>query len=290
MQTPLDDPALALIQRVGIRVRKAREAKGMPRRALSEASGVSPRYLALLEGGEGNISLALLQRVASALDVRIEWLVCDDDPWTSDVLHVGRLFRAAPVPVQTQVRALLADVGTENPRAQRIALIGLRGAGKSTLGALAGKKLGVPFVELNRWIEDQTGIPLAEVVAFYGQDGFRRLETEALEGVRAAHSRVILAVAGGIADDPEAFDALLAGFHTIWLQAAPEEHMARVHAQGDMRPMRGNPAAMTHLRGLLERRKPLYRRAQAQLNTSGQTPQTSLAGLLDVIARHKMLG
>lgn len=262
----------------------------MPRRALSDASGVSPRYLALLEGGEGNISIGLLQRVADALDVRVEWLVCEDDPWTTDVLHVGRLFRAAPAPVQEQVRGLLSGISTENPRAQRVALIGLRGAGKSTLGAMAGARLGVPFVELTAWIEEQTGIPLPEVVAFYGQDGYRRLEAEALEAVRASHKRVILAVAGGIADEPEAFDALLAGFHTIWLQAAPEEHMARVHAQGDMRPMRGNPAAMTHLRGLLERRKPLYRRAQAQLNTSGQPVEGSLSALLDVIARHKMLG
>ncbi len=287
---PHEAAVRALIARVGERVRKAREMRGIPRRVLSEASGVSPRYLALLEAGEGNISIGLLQRVASALNLRVEWFVTEEDPWTSDTLRLLDLWRKAPAPTRARVVELLSPKRTDQDRAQRIALIGLRGAGKSTLGAHAGAALGIPFVELNREIEAIAGMPVDEIIALYGPEGYRRLEAEALSRVIALYDTVILAVAGGIVAEPETFNRLLLHFHTIWLKASPEEHMERVRAQGDFRPMAGNPEAMAQLRTLLTSREALYERAEARLDTSGKTVDQSLAELIDVIKERGFLG
>ncbi|MEZ5752017.1 MAG: helix-turn-helix transcriptional regulator [Paracoccaceae bacterium] len=284
-----DAAVRALIARVGERVRKARELKGIPRRVLSEVSGVSPRYLALLEAGDGNISIGLLQRVAEALGHRIEWLVGEDDPWTSDTLRAAELFRAATADTRTRVLEMLAPVPSRDARRRRVALIGLRGAGKSTLGALAGEALDVPFLELNREIEEQSGMPVNELMAFYGQEGYRRLEAQALSRVVATHDTVILAVAGGIVAEPEVFNALLTNFHTIWIKASPGEHMARVRGQGDTRPMAGNPEAMDQLRFILTSRETLYDQASARLDTSGQTPEQSLDALLSLIRERGFL-
>jgi XRE family aerobic/anaerobic benzoate catabolism transcriptional regulator len=284
-----DEAVRALIARVGERVRKARERKGIPRRVLSEISGVSPRYLALLEAGEGNISVGLLQRVATALDYRIEWFVGEDDPSTSEALRVAELWRRAPAETRARVIEALAPSSEPSPRRRRIALIGLRGAGKSTLGARAGAALGLPFVELNREIEDQAGMPVAEVLALYGQEGYRRLEAQALSRVVATYEAVILAVAGGIVAEPDTYKTLLAQFHTIWLRATPEDHMARVRAQGDLRPMAGNPEAMEQLRFILTSREALYAQAGARLDTSGRTVEESLADLLALIAERQFL-
>lgn len=281
--------ARALILRVGERVRRARERKGIPRRVLSDMSGVSPRYLALLEAGEGNISIGLLQRVADALDHRIEWLVGDEDPWTSEALNVADQFRRAPAPLRAKVLALLSPPPETSARRQRIALIGLRGAGKSTLGAMAGRALGLPFVELNREIEEQSGMPVNEVMAFYGQEGYRRLEAQALGRIIATHEAMVLAVAGGIVAEPETFKTLLAHFHTIWIKASPAEHMNRVRAQGDTRPMAGNPEAMEQLKFILTSREALYDQARARLDTTGKRPEDSLADLLALIAEHGFL-
>jgi len=278
-----------LIARVGDRVRKARERKGIPRRVLSEMSGVSPRYLAQLEAGDGNISIGLLQRVAIALDHRIDWLMGEDDPWTSDALRVADLFRGANATVQQAVLRTLNPEPAESKRARRLCLIGLRGAGKSTLGALAGQALDLPFVELNNEIEDQSGMPVNEVIALYGQEGYRRLEARAISRVIATHDDLILAVAGGIVAEPETYNLLLAHFHTIWLRTSPEEHMARVRNQGDERPMAGNAEAMDQLRSILTSREALYGRALAQLDTSGQTVDASLAQLLALIRDRQLL-
>jgi XRE family aerobic/anaerobic benzoate catabolism transcriptional regulator len=287
--TDADAAVEALIRRVGERVRKARELRGIPRRVLSEISGVSPRYLAQLEAGEGNISIGLLQRIASALDYRIEWLTGDDDPWTSQTVQAADLFRVADADLRARVMALLAPGPAETQRARRICLIGLRGAGKSTLGALAGAELGIPFVELNREIEEQSGMPVTEVLALYGQEGYRKLEAQAVSRVISTHETMILAVAGGIVAEPETFKTLLAHFHTIWLRASATEHMARVRAQGDTRPMAGNPEAMEQLRAILTSREALYDRAEAQLDTAGRRPQDSLADLLALIRERRFL-
>ncbi|MGI9509736.1 MAG: helix-turn-helix domain-containing protein, partial [Geminicoccaceae bacterium] len=162
-QQPADDEAGDLMHKVGERVRKARELKGLPRRIISERSGVSPRYLAQLEAGDGNISIGLLKKIATALDHRIEWLVGDEDPWTSETLRIADLYRSAPAVIRQQVLKALSPETPEVLRVQRICLIGLRGAGKSTLGDMAGEALGVPFVELNRYIEDHAGMPVNEI-------------------------------------------------------------------------------------------------------------------------------
>ncbi|MFV0514443.1 MAG: helix-turn-helix transcriptional regulator [Jhaorihella sp.] len=284
-----DESVAALIQRVGDRVRRARERRGIPRRVLSDMSGVSPRYLAQLEAGEGNISIGLLQRVAIALDHRIEWLVGEDDPWNSDALRVADLFRTASGETQQSVLRVLSPEPEEILRARRICLIGLRGAGKSTLGSLAGKALGIPFVELNSEIEEQSGMPVEEVIALYGQEGYRKLEAQAVTRVIATHDTMILAVAGGIVGEPETFNTLMGHFHTVWLKAAPDEHMARVRAQGDERPMAGNPEAMEQLRSILTSREALYGKALAQLDTTGQSAEEALAQLLALIEERKFL-
>lgn len=273
----------ALIRRVAERVRRAREMKGLPRRVLSDKSGVSPRYLAQLEAGSGNISIGLLQRVAAALECRVEWLVSEADPWTSRSQHVADLWRQAPAEVQDQVIALLDPEPAERQRAQRICLIGLRGAGKSTLGRMLGARLDLPFVELNRVIERESGMPVEEVMALYGQEGYRKLEARALADVAERHERVILAVAGGIVSEPETFAFLRNRFHAIWLRTSPAEHMTRVRAQGDERPMAGNPEAMAQLREILASREALYAKAQAQLDTSGRNETDSLEELLALV-------
>jgi XRE family aerobic/anaerobic benzoate catabolism transcriptional regulator len=289
VQAPVPDSeageheAERLIARVGERVRKARDRKGIPRRVLSEKSGVSPRYLAQLEAGEGNISIGLLQRVAHALDHKIEWLVGEDDPWSSEALRVADLFRTAPASVQAEVLATLSPEPAAQRRAQRICLVGLRGAGKSTLGRMAGGALGVPFVELDREIEEQAGMAVSEVMALYGQEGYRRLESQAIGRVIATHEAMILAVAGGVVAEPDTYKTLLDHFHTIWVKASPPEHMARVREQGDERPMAGNPEAMDQLKSILTSREALYERAEAMLDTSGRKVEESAADLVELI-------
>lgn len=273
----------SLIQKVGQRVRKARELKGLPRRVISERSGVSPRYLAQLEAGEGNISIGLLKRVAIALDFRLEWFVSEEDPWSSETLKFTNLYRSTSAVTRAQVMELLDPNTADQHKAQRICLLGLRGAGKSTLGAMAGQSLQVPFCELNREIEDHSGIPVNEVLALYGQEGYRKLETQAVDRIIATHDSVILAVAGGVVSDPEGFKTLLTRFHTIWLKASPAEHMSRVLAQGDTRPMAGNPEAMDQLKTILQNREALYAQADATLETSQKSPQATHDELVDLI-------
>ncbi len=272
-----------LSARVGARVRRARQMRGIPRRVLSESSEVSPRYLAQLEAGEGNISIGLMQRVAKALDYKVEWLVGEDDPWDSDALQMAELYRQASDEVKATVMNTLRPQPIGDAQADRICLIGLRGAGKSTLGALLGTELDLPFIELTTRIEEMAGMPLSEVMAFYGQDGYRNLEAQALDRVIAAHDRVVLAVAGGIVAEPATYTNLLNRFHTVWLRASPSEHMDRVRAQGDERPMAGNPEAMEQLKCILASREVLYGRADAQMDTSGRTVEASLMELRKLV-------
>lgn len=275
---------------VGERVRAARARKGISRRVLSEMSGVSPRYLAQLESGNGNISIALLLKISEALDFNIEWLVGADDPWNSEAAMVRYLFSQASRAKRRDVLDLLQTQNASEARAGRIALIGLRGAGKSTLGRLAAVELGVPFLELNQEIESASGIPVNEVFSLYGQDGYRRLERQALERIVATHENVILAVAGGIVAEPETYTYFLHHFYTVWIKARPEEHMARVQGQGDERPMIGNPDAMADLKRILKSREALYARAEAQVDTSNLSQSVSLKLLLETISKAGLTG
>ena len=277
------DAARGLIEQVGARVREARQAGGLPRRALSEISGVSPRYLAQLEAGKGNISIALLFQLAGALDRPMEWFIRGDEAPAEDVDRFAALFAGASAARRRQVIDLLDPSAEAADRLNRICLIGLRGAGKSSLGARAAKTLGLPFVELNHEIETHSEMPLTEIIALYGQEGYRMLEAQAVERVVNAPGGVVMAVAGGIVSATATYDRVLRHFHTVWIKASPEEHMERVRAQGDLRPMSGQPAAMQQLKSLLRDREALYRRAEAELDTSGQAFEDSLGALLDLI-------
>lgn len=275
-----------LLTTVGARVRKARETKALARRVVSEKSGVSPRYLAQIEAGEGNISIGLLQRVALALDIPLEWLLWEDDPWNSDTAYIIDLYRKASPEIRTKVSRALVPEGGSQQKANRVCLLGLRGAGKSTLGMMAGASLHVPFLELNREIELRAGMSVDEVYALYGQEGYRQFEAEAVAGVVEEYDNLILAVAGGIAAQPDTYNNVLARFNTIWIKASPDEHMARVQAQGDMRPMSGNPEAMEQLKSILRSREESYRRADLFLDTHSKTPKQSLADLFSLIAEN----
>ncbi|MBO0752837.1 MAG: transcriptional regulator, partial [Bradyrhizobiaceae bacterium] len=187
---------------------------------------------------------------------------------------------------------VLEVLDPENPacrRGSRIAFIGLRGAGKSTLGRMTAARLGLPFKELDEDIAEASGMPAGEVMALYGQEGYRHLERQSLERVVATHDRLILAVAGGIVSQPETYSYLLRHFHTVWLRAEPHEHMARVRGQGDERPMAGNPDAMAELRNILTSREALYARADAHINTSRMTPEKVVEAILDAISQRRFL-
>lgn len=261
------------LQALGQRVQTARKAARQSRRALSEAAGISERYLAQLEGGMGNISIGLLNKVALALEIPLTTLVSDEDPLVTE-LRV-----ATP-----EQRNKVADALMPSQRhGGRIALIGLRGAGKSTLGALAAKRLGLPFVELNDQIATTAGMSVNELFALYGQEGYRELESQAL--ARMAYGPpIVLAVAGGIVSEPQTFEHLLNSFRTVWLKARPEEHMQRVRDQGDERPMDGNPGAMGDLRRILTAREAHYARADLAVDTTGRSVRDSLNDLLSALA------
>jgi XRE family aerobic/anaerobic benzoate catabolism transcriptional regulator len=285
----LEKSAKAFMALVGERVRNARERRGISRRALAELSQVSLRYLAQLEGGTGNISIALLWRISEALDHRMEWLVGADDPWTSEVVRCSELFRSATREERHQVMRILDPDDPARLRCKRLCMIGLRGAGKSTLGKLLSEELSLPFIELNEEIEEISGFPAHEVMALYGQDGYRRLERQAVERIVATCDVAVLSVAGGIVAEPETFSYLLRHFHTIWIKARPEEHMERVRAQGDLRPMNGNPTAMEELRSILTSREELYSQAEAIVDTSGRSCEQSKWDLVAAVRKLEIL-
>jgi XRE family aerobic/anaerobic benzoate catabolism transcriptional regulator len=238
----------AYLAQLGGRVREWRARRGTTRKDLAAASGISERYLAQLESGAGNISILLLRKVARAMGVTVE--------------------------------SLVREGGDET---RPVALLGLRGAGKSTLGGKLAEALRVPFVELDREVEKEAGAALGEVFTIYGQDAFRRFERRALERVLARNERLVIATGGSLVTDPGTYELLLERCRCVWLKASPEEHMARVIAQGDMRPFKGRSAALDEIRKLLADRNRLYGRAELVLDTSGRTAKASLAELKELV-------
>jgi XRE family aerobic/anaerobic benzoate catabolism transcriptional regulator len=271
---------------VGERVRDARARRGVSRKILARDSGVSERYLAQLEAGRGNVSILLLRQIALALSLPPAELIREDSGGEVELSLITQFLKRLPPQKLPAVRSLLAREfsSARDDRIKRIALIGLRGAGKSTLGARLARALGVSFVELDREVEREAGTSLSEIFLLYGQAGYRRYERRCLEKVLEQHERAVIATGGSIVSEPGTFELLLSACFTVWLKAEPEEHMARVIAQGDTRPMAGNDQAMEDLRRILEGRAALYGQADVTLDTSRQSAEKSLAALRKAVA------
>jgi XRE family transcriptional regulator, aerobic/anaerobic benzoate catabolism transcriptional regulator len=280
------DPETGFLEQLGQRVRTMRALRGMSRKVLARVSGISERYIAQLEAGRGNVSIVLLRRVSNAMGAHLEDLIPTGEP-SPDWAVVRDLLRKATPSQIAQAKEMLAGSGAAAQRRMSfagIALIGLRGAGKSTLGKMLAKKIGWNFVELNKEIEAQNGLSVAEIIALYGQEGFRRMEQTALHQLLARKELTVLATGGGIVSEPITFDLILSSFYTIWLKAEPEEHMARVRGQGDLRPMADDRSAMAELRNILVSREPLYARASAVVDTAGLSVESAAARLVDAVA------
>ena len=277
----------AYLRRLGERLRTLRNQRGMTRKALAAHARVSERYLAQLEAGKGNGSIVLLRRIASAIGLPVTQLLHDGaEPPLDFVLLSQFLERLSPPALANARKVLLKHFSepSEGLRRRRIALIGLRGGGKSTLGRLLAERLDVPFIELDREIERRSGANLSEIFDMFGQETFRRAEREAFNEVLSQHLHFVIATSGSIVTEPSTLELLLASCFTIWVRAEPEEHMRRVMAQGDMRPMANNARAMEDLVSILKSREPLYAKAEAIITTSRKTPEQNLAELLRLIA------
>jgi len=272
----------AYLRLVGERVRELRAQRGMTRRMLARDSGVSERYLAQLESGQGNPTITVIRALARAFDIAPDALVIDGhlSPLADTIIGAVREMGAEQLmAVQQLMRATLTQ-GEPGARNRRIALIGLRGAGKTSLGSLLAKHLGVPFIELDREVERDAGVRVAEIFEFYGQAGFRRHERNSLERILQTEPSFVLATGGSIVSEPLTFERVLATCFTVWLSAAPADHMERVIAQGDMRPMAGNREAMDDLHRILAGREALYRRADIEISTSKRSVDEALAALI----------
>jgi len=291
---PIDSPRAKssetdYLKLLGERVRDARARHGMSRRMLAHDSGISERYLAELESGRGNFSIVLMRRLAKAIDVPVAELVSDDEPRPVEYrLLVERIARLEATELSEASSVLAQRFGDRAGRAERIALIGLRGAGKTTLGAMLAGRLGWDFIEMSREIEREAAVSVEEIFDLWGQAAYRRYERRALERIIREKSRVVLATGGGLVSEPATFERLLDSFYTIWLQASPEEHWDRVIGQGDHRVEgSGDSEALVDMRRILAQRDPLYGKADARLDTSGKTTPQSLKALLAVARRRR---
>jgi len=272
------------LEQLGQRVRTMRALHGMSRKVLAKVSGISERYIAQLESGKGNVSIVLLRRVSGAMGAHVEDLIPSSDPVPDWPVIRDLLRKASPVQIAQAREALSGATSPQRrPAFSGIALIGLRGAGKSTLGKRLADRIGWTFVELNKEIERQNGLSVAEIINLYGQEGFRRMEQAALGQLLARKELMVLATGGGIVSEPLTFDLILSSFYTIWVKAEPEEHMARVRGQGDLRPMAEDPSAMAELRNILLSREPLYARANAVVDTAGLSVDAAAARLFEAV-------
>ncbi len=276
---------------LGVRVRGLRARRGMTRKALSAAAEVSERHLANLEYGVGNASVLVLLQVAQALECSLAELLGDPTTLSPEWLMIRELLEHRDEATLRQVREAVgtllgsggAHAGQQGHHSSRIALVGLRGAGKSTLGALLAEDLGFPFIELSREIEKFAGCSINEIQGLYGQNAYRRYERRALEETIQLYTEAVIATPGGLVSDPATFNELLTHCTTVWLRAAPEDHMNRVAAQGDMRPMAGNREAMTDLKNILAGRAAFYSKADFHIDTSAAPLEATFASLRSVV-------
>ena len=277
------DPFLVAL---GDRVRQLRGRRGMTRKATAEAAGISERHLANLEYGIGNASILVLLQVSKALQCSLAEMLGDVTTSTPEWLMIRELLEGRDEATMYRVRSAIGElIGTTTGHAnqsQRIALIGLRGAGKSTLGKMLAQELGYAFVELSAEIEKFAGCTVAEIQALYGQSAYRRYERRALEEAIQIYPEVVIATPGGLVSDASSFNELLTHCTTIWLKANPEDHMKRVMAQGDNRPMAASKEAMADLKSILTAREAFYAKANFTIDTSQQALNETFLMLLEV--------
>jgi XRE family aerobic/anaerobic benzoate catabolism transcriptional regulator len=282
-----DPQEIAYLRTLADKIREARAQRGMTRNALAADSGVSLRFLAQLESGQGNPSILVLRRIASALGFPPDDLLSDDSPPAIDrILLMQQLKRLSDEDIAKARRLLTQQwglVGVAEVKRPYVALIGLRGAGKTTLGRRLAKQRGVPFLELDREVEREYGATIGEILQLHGQPGYRRFERESLQAVLSKYPAAVIETGGGLAADPETLPLLLERTVAIWVRASPDEHMQRVIDQGDLRPMARSREAMRELKDILKAREPFYRQAHLQLMTSGRTAEQSFQELLELL-------
>lgn len=272
----------AYIERIGERVRGMRAQRGMTRKDLSKHSGISERYLAQVEAGKANMSISMLWRIAEAMDIGMGEVLPTADGNGIELAPLRAFIARLPLEQQKAAYAVVLRhfAGAQGP-VGGVALVGLRGAGKTTLGRLLAQEVGIPFVRLGEVIEKLGGMETGAIFSLRGQRTYRRLERQALEEVLASHDKVVLEVGGSLVSEKQTFDRLLSTFFTVWVRAQPHEHMERVFKQGDLRPMEGkSDEAMEDLKHILAEREPYYQAANYVLDTSGRAPEDCLHELI----------
>ncbi len=277
---PLRSPFLMAL---GDRVRNLRSRKGMTRKAVALAADVSERHLANLEYGTGNVSVLVLLQVSHALQCSLAELLGDISTSSPEWLLIrellGKRTEADLRRARVQLTEMFGESGDAKARRTRIALIGLRGAGKTTLGQRLADDLGFTFIELSREIEKFAGCQISEIHNLYGANAYRRYERRALEEAIQIYPEVVIATPGGLVSDSANFNLLLTHCTTVWLQANANDHMSRVAAQGDLRPMAASPEAMEDLKRILEGRSAFYSKADLSIDTSAQDAEESFKRL-----------
>ncbi len=274
-----------LLEDLGGKVKAVRASRGMTRKMLAADSNVSERYLAQLEQGKGNISIGLLQRVALALRTNLGDLLGGNKDITAEQVLIKELIQRLDHNDQHRALQLLYQNFSASNDGGRIALVGMRGAGKTSLGSRLAEYLEVPFVQLVTEIEQLGGMPVAEILSLSGKGGYRSLEEKALFDVLARLDKCVIETGGSIVSESALFNMLLTSCYVVWIKALPEEHMQRVIDQGDMRPIQSNDDAMTALRRILEVREPFYAQAHVTVDTANSALGKSFQQLCQVLSK-----